>query len=227
MMKRGLVIGCAATLLFSAGWWAARLQPADRSKAENPGQISIDGVASEASAAVSEQRRADGVSERSKLVATELRSALQGAAPARTPGLLAALEKITTTELTSELIAVMDRIMESGDLEECHYLLSVMEQREDRDGVRFLVKQLEHPDEDIRDRALISCESVAGKIFDTPEKAKEWASDWTPDPQKQALFSQRMPDDPSATPLGPGPRSKTREKESGLFQEQDPSLKEK
>jgi hypothetical protein len=210
-MKRRLIIGCAAIALFCAGWWAARFQPAPHSQGSEAGTLAANGAAATVQGvAVSDQRRDSG-DDRTKLIQSELRAALQGAAPERSPALLAALEKLTTTELTSDVVAVLDRIMEGGDIDECHYLLSVMEQKEDRDSVRFLVKQLNHPDADIRDRALIACESVAGDIFESPEQAREWAEHWTPDPQRQALFSGRMQDDAKPGSIHPGVRRNVEE----------------
>ncbi|PAZ05216.1 MAG: hypothetical protein CAK88_09045 [Verrucomicrobiia bacterium AMD-G2] len=65
--------------------------------------------------------------------------------PVRTAELLSALEEVTTVPLTKELLAVMRQILDGREIDEVDYLLSVLEQREEKASVAFLADALDHP----------------------------------------------------------------------------------
>lgn len=208
IMKRVVLTAVGAAALFVAGWWAARIAP---SSEENQGMQKPDALqrddAPSAQAGLGSHIDRSTVSPRSR-IPQEVMAALQGDAPARTPALLNALEKMSFAEFTSDWAAAIDRILATGDTEECQYVFSLMEQREEVASVNYLVKQLDHPNEDIRDRALMACESVAGQVFSSDEQAKSWAKSWEPDPEKQKLFTQQLQEEGTATIARPGQRPK-------------------
>jgi hypothetical protein len=206
-MQRGLTLSLAAVAIFGAGWWAADLRPAtspEKTAAEREitaatrHTVSSEPVA-RSSRVESKNASAQGTSEVWQLVRNS-------EAPARTPVLLRSLEQWTGTELQPEQVAVFDKIMEQGDYEECSYVLSLFEQREEVTSVAFLVKQLDHPEQDIRERALMACESVAGTVFSTADDAKLWAKNWQPDPAVAELFRRSQQADERAGNESIGPR---------------------
>lgn len=205
-MKRvGLsVIGAIA--LFVAGWWSAQIY------SYNGGQGLIERPEARErvdarSVATGEGIRADRPSESTRTrIPQEVLNALQGEAPARTPALLKALEKLSSTEFSPGWAAAIDRVLQGGDMEECQYVFSLMEQREESESVNYLIKQLDHPNEDVRHRAMMACEAVAGQVFNSTELAKAWSRSWSPDPDKQALFMDQQQDQGSSTGSRPGQR---------------------
>jgi hypothetical protein len=133
---------------------------------------------------------------------------LHDAPPSRTPALLAELEKLPKSELTADWIRVFDQILRTGDTEECQYLFSLLEQREDVATVAFVSRQLDHENVDIRDRALMACEAMAGQVFESTTQAKTWSRTWMPDPDREKLFSS-IPDENGTQKLPrPGSRAK-------------------
>lgn len=117
-----------------------------------------------------------------------VRSALENQAPARSPQLLGALESMQSTDLHPELLEVYRTIMDDGDVNECYAVFSMLEQREEREGVSFMVSLLDHPNEEIRQRAWMACESIAGKTMKNRQEMALWAQAWQPDPQVQKLM---------------------------------------
>lgn len=208
-MQRGLTLSLAAVALFGAGWWSAHVRRAD-----SPGRNAADGeITVAARSAISREPSARPSRVEVKKVSSQGTSEVwqlvrNSEAPARTPELLRSLEQWTGTELQPEQVAVFDKIMEQGDYEECAYVLSLFEQREERASVAFLVKQLDHPEQDIRERALMACEAVAGSALPSVEAAKNWAKDWQPDPAVAELFRRSQSADERAGNESIGPRKR-------------------
>jgi hypothetical protein len=208
IMKRMGLSLLGAVALFVAGWWAARITPSSEGspltqKAESPQRYDAPSPNSGEGSLVDRT----SVSPRAR-IPQELVIALQGEAPARTPALLNALEKMSFAEFTPEWAAAIDKILEAGDLEECQYVFSLMEQREEYASVNYLIKQLEHPQEDVRDRALMACEAIAGQVFSSTEQVKSWAKTWEPDPDKQKLFTVQPQEEGTSIIARPGQRPK-------------------
>jgi hypothetical protein len=51
-----------------------------------------------------------------------------------------------------------------------------------------MVSLLDHPNEEIRQRAWMACESIAGKTMKNRQEMALWAQAWQPDPQVQKLM---------------------------------------
>lgn len=206
-MQRGLILSLAAVALFGAGWWAANVQ-----RASSPETMAAAReITTAARPSVSTNPSARAVRAEAKDAPAQVMSEVwqlirNSDAPARTPELLRSLEQWTGTELQPGQVAVFEKIMEQGDYEECSYVLSLFEQREELASVAFLVKQLDHPDQDIRERALMACESVAGTTFSSADDAKQWSKNWQPDPAVAELFRRSQQPDEWAGHESIGPR---------------------
>lgn len=142
-------------------------------------------------------------SQASRRVAMALLQAWGKPKPERSAELLSALEEVTTLPLTKELLSVLNQILDGGEIDEVDYLLSVIEQREEKASVAFLIDALDHHQQDVRDRALMACEAVAGEIFSGSDEAKKWARTWKPNPDIRALFSAKPSTQESSTILPP------------------------
>lgn len=201
------MVSMAAAVLFAAGWGAARWRPsAPAETAQTIVEAAGPASAVAASAASNRVERAQA-KQSTPWVSPEVWQLVRHAqAPARTPELLRTLEQWTSTELQPEHVAVFQQIMEQGDHEECNYVFSLLEQREEIAGVTFLVKQLDHTDQDIRDRALMACEAMAGRTLSSADDAKQWAKNWTPDPAIAELFRREHASDAPAETSLIGPR---------------------
>ena len=127
-------------------------------------------------------------------------------APERSSELLRSLEQWTASDLQPVHLKVFSEILEQGDYEECSYVISLLEQREEPASVGFLAKQLAHPKQDIRERALMACEAVAGTVFSSEEEAQQWAKHWQADPAVAELFRQNLRTDESSENQPTGPR---------------------
>lgn len=129
----------------------------------------------------------------------------------RTAPLLKALEETTKLPLTKDLLDNMRSIVDEGEIESSHYLLSLMEQREEKASVELLLHAASHQNPDVADRALFALEAVAGTVFKNREEAATWAAAWKPDPARAELFSpvQEQAEESSNTSdsRNPGPRS--------------------
>ncbi len=195
-----------AMALFGAGWWAIQ------SKSHGEEGAVIQGSPTKQQRDNSAQKSGEGSHDNLGMLRSrrgipqELLVALQGSPPARAPALLNALEKIAMTEFTPEWAAVIDKILQAADTEECQYVFSLLEQREEAASVAYMLKQLDHENEDVRDRALMACESVAGQIFSSAEQARTWGKSWTPDPEKEQLFAKQPTLESATKVLRPGQR---------------------
>lgn len=125
--------------------------------------------------------------------------------------LLKALEETTKLPLRKDLLDIMRNIIDEGEIESSQYLLSLMEQREEKASVDMLLHAAKHQNPDISDRALFALEAVAGTVFKNLEEAETWASTWKPDPERAKLFAagpQAEEESPEAVaPRASGPRS--------------------
>jgi hypothetical protein len=125
--------------------------------------------------------------------------------------LLKALEETTKVPLRKDLLDTMRSIVDEGEIESCQYLLSLMEQREEKASVDLLLHASRHENPDVSDRALFALEAVAGTVFKSQEDAETWAATWKPDPERAKLFApvpQKEEESSDATaPRVPGPRA--------------------
>lgn len=200
----------AAVVIFAAGWGTARLwnvnsvhHVSSEIGAKEPGLPPLS------STLIDRSQRAAPVNSL-ETATTEINLWLKSReAPERSPELLRALEQWTDKDLQPLHLEVFNEIMEQGDYEECSYVMSLLEQREEPASVGFLAKQLNHPKQEIRDRALMACEAVAGTVFSSQEQAQYWAKQWQADPSIVELFRQNMRSDENAEnqPIGPRTRA--------------------
>lgn len=146
--------------------------------------------------------------EKTRSLVNEIHSAMGEGAEQRKAKLLPILERSTELPLSRELLATFQEVLDGGDLEEGQYVLSLMEQREEKASVAFLVKALEHPQAEIAERALFACEAVGGTVFADAQAARQWAESWQPDPQRAALFAPKSQQDVEASSVLPGARQR-------------------
>ncbi len=99
------------------------------------------------------------------------------------------LEETKNLELTKALLDELRSIVSEGEQQSSHFVLSLMEQREDKAAVAFLLETASHPNADIADRALFALEAVAGKVFNDRTEAAAWASTWQPEEDRVRLFA--------------------------------------
>jgi hypothetical protein len=128
----------------------------------------------------------------------------------RTTPLLIALEQTTKLPLSKALLDELRRIVDEGEIESSHFVLSLMEQREEKSSVNLLLHAATHQNPDVADRALFALEAVAGTVFKNREEATIWAAQWKPDAERIKLFDPgrvNAEDNPIASDLRlPGPR---------------------
>ena len=211
--QRATWLALAAGALFTAGWWTARSTHSHPTNAPTSfASVPIPQVKH-----VTTDEGGDTkiiTANPAQHLPYELIVAMQGELPSRTPALLSALEKVADKELTPEMLAAMEKILAAGDREECQYLISLLEQREEVASVNFLIKQLEHRDKEVRDRALMACEAVAGQVFQSSDEAVTWSRTWQPDPQRQQISSGQPSDDSAPMLNRPGTRKKLKKNET-------------
>jgi hypothetical protein len=129
----------------------------------------------------------------------------------RNASLLKALEQTTKLPLSKVLLDKMRLIIDEGEIESSHFVLSLMEQREDKLAVDLLLHAADHKDPDVANRALFALEAVAGTVFKDRDEAAKWAATWQPDPERVKLFApvQENEEAPIATDTRlTGPRAK-------------------
>jgi hypothetical protein len=119
----------------------------------------------------------------------DIRDAMLLPAESRSTPLLKALERTTALDLSPELLGLMRGIIDEGDLDSSHFILSLMEQREEKSSVDLILHALDNPNPDIADRALFALEAVAGNVFKSRDEATAWAANWQPDQSREKLFS--------------------------------------
>jgi hypothetical protein len=107
----------------------------------------------------------------------------------RIRSLLQALEETSKLTLNKELLDELRSIVSEGERESSHFILSLMEQREDKVSVAFLLETAGHPNADVADRALFALEAVAGNVFHDRADAAAWASTWQPSADRAKLFA--------------------------------------
>jgi hypothetical protein len=90
---------------------------------------------------------------------------------------------------TKALLDELRSIVSEGEQVSSHFVLSLMEQREDKAAVAFLLETASHPNADIADRALFALEAVACKVFNDRTEAAAWASTWQPEEDRVRLFA--------------------------------------
>lgn len=145
-----------------------------------------------------------------QVVLEKIRQAKNLPNDSRTTPLLKALEESTKLPLTKELLAEFSSIMAEGELESCSYVIALLEQREEKSAVDFLLHTTAHKNQDVAQRALFALEAVAGTVFANRDAAAVWANTWTPDPERAKLFSPSQGTDhdnlTDEIPRIPGPR---------------------
>ncbi len=142
----------------------------------------------------------------------DIRNAMLLPKDSRNASLLKALEQTTKLPLSKVLLDKMRLIIDEGEIESSHFVLSLMEQREDKSAVDLLLHAAGHQDPDVADRALFALEAVAGTVFKNRDEAAQWAATWQPDPERVKLFAP-VQENEAAAPITPdtrlpGPRSK-------------------
>jgi hypothetical protein len=130
-------------------------------------------------------------------------SAMSQQAPARTPALLKALEEMQAIAFDHELRESLRAIIDQGDLTETQAVISLLEQREEVDAVKFLASLIVHENEDVRHRAWMACEALAGQTMTSATEITEWASSWQADPDVAELMRATIGDE--ATAESPAP----------------------
>lgn len=145
-----------------------------------------------------------------------LRDAMLLPKESRNAALLKALEQTTKLPLTKELLEQLNLIIEDAEIESSHFVISLMEQREEKSSVDFLLNASSHPSADVADRALFALEAVAGNVFKNREEAATWAASWKPDPERVKLFAAAQdPEEENPAIIDsrlPGPRAQAPQK---------------
>lgn len=121
----------------------------------------------------------------------DFQSLLQDEDPARTPRLLRALEEMQGYEFDHDLQKACQVIFDQGDLVECNVVFSLLEQREEVRSVRFLASLVSHTDEEIKHRAWMACEALAGQTMATQDDISAWAASWTPNAEIKELMQPK------------------------------------
>jgi hypothetical protein len=218
--KRTWLIVAVVLTVFGAGWWGGQMMNRPASSAsqfaettQQDGKVSPITASREGTARNNATAPAVKTPANAEAVIQDIRSAMGLAAQDRANRLPKALEKITSIPLSAAVLATLQEVIDAGELNECNYVISLMEQREEKQSVAFLVKTLDNPHSEVQERALFALEAVAGNVFATPDAAKEWAATWKPDPQRAKLFSPEGIDDEAVNSSMkiPGPRGKTQE----------------
>lgn len=219
-LKR-IALAVGAIIIFTAGvFWGVRMaRPDDQAAAESsePGKSSSqsavggssDGRPNKRLAQEAQQPAAADAAQRQ--IISNLRAAVLLPKETRTRPLLKALEETTKLPLRKDLLDIMRGIIDEGEIESSHYLLSLMEQREEKASVEMLLHAAKHQNPDVADRALFALEAVAGTVFKNLQEAETWAATWQPDPERAKLFAPEaltVEESPDGTaPRAPGPRS--------------------
>ena len=218
--KKIVLIVTAVVAVFGAGWWGGQMMNRPASTVPQSHEITHADGEAKSTAAVSEGRGMNQSSTNAgqtpanvAAVIQDIHSAMGLAPQDRVNRLPKALEKITSVPLTSAVLATLQEVIDAGELDECNYVISLMEQREEKQSVGFLVKTLDNEHPDVQERALFALEAVAGNVFASAEAAKEWASTWKPDAERAKLFSPEGIDDETADAAItiPGPRGKAKD----------------
>ncbi len=215
-MKQRLIFVAGFFIIFATGLYIGEMRAnrnssepntAPNSASNNESPLSSEKQSLSISVTDTSQSPSSFESQSSRRVTMDLLQAWGKPKPVRTAELLSALEEVTTVPLTKELLAVMRQILDGREIDEVDYLLSVLEQREEKASVAFLADALDHPQQDIRDRALMACEAVAGTIFSDSDAAKTWAQSWEPNPAVTELFSAKpaAPETSTISPTQVGP----------------------
>lgn len=213
MKKTAIAVG--ALCLLAVGWFSGRQSKTGGEGSSPPIVITRSPNEKNNSASESTKPTADQLSAsspyqlRTQSLITEIQSVLAEAPELRNTKLLPVLERSTQLPLSKELIAVMQEVVDQGDLESSQYVISLMEQREEKMSVDFLVKALSNPQDEISERALFACEAVAGSVLADAQAARQWAATWKPDPQRTDLFAPDAQQDIVPSSILPGPRNHT------------------
>lgn len=162
------------------------------------------------------ERRMDGtkpsVSPMQDEIMGNIRNAMLLPKDSRTAPLLKALEQTTKLPLSKVLLDKMRLIIDEGEIESSHYVLSLMEQREDKSSVDLLLHAAAHQDPAVADRALFALEAVAGTVFKNRDEAATWAATWQPNAERVKLFAPVQENEEEAPTAAdtrlPGPRAK-------------------
>lgn len=216
--RQWIALALSAIIIFTAGaFWGKRMgkdQPSLQS-ASSPGPIteiaSSGGIDRSSGARPNDDKKSSATNPEQEEIMRKLRDAMLLPQESRTMPLLKALEETTKLPLSKDLIAELRKIVDEGEIESSHYVLSLMEQREEKASIELLLHAAQHQNRDVADRALFALEAVAGNVFKSHQEAAAWAANWRPDPEREKLFapvSERITDSPTdSNPRIPGPRS--------------------
>lgn len=180
-------------LIFVAGWFAKGAF--DRTREKNLAQESAASSSQKNHAASSSssspqlsEKQTQALSE-SRRIANTLHDLLQESDESRMPKVNQALEQTIKVPLTDDLLKAMRKILSDARPNECDYLFSVLENREDIDSRAFMLEAAKtNPDENVRTRALFALEAALGDVFKNVDEAEEALKKWTPDPDRVKLF---------------------------------------
>jgi hypothetical protein len=197
-MKKNLLFLGVLIVVFVAGWFGRKAfespqQPVTSEKAEiidKPIQLSLTSRAP--SSSLEKEKELEVKLQPREVKAVAVVSAIEEAMKLndeeRAAKLPVALEKITEVVLTPDLMDILRKILKQKNLDECSYLLSVMEQREDRESRKLMIEALDNSDADVKERAMFALETVAGTSFKSADEARSWEKTWVPDPENVKLF---------------------------------------
>jgi hypothetical protein len=212
-----IALALGAVFLFTAGIYAGIRMGGKEAHESPPTAASGTSHLVHADATHANQRDkspsvSPGLTKPQQLILEGLREAMLLPAESRTMPLLKALEETTKLPLHKDLLTELQRIVDEGEIESSHYLLSLMEQREEKVSVDFLLQAAAHRDANISDRALFALGAVAGTVFKNTQEASAWAANWQPDAGRAGLFApqtaEKNPEPLAADTRLPGPRAR-------------------
>lgn len=213
-MKKTIAITAGVLSIFTAGWLIGKIDNQSGGETRPPLSLSseaTDRANSHSLDPATKKNQAALLSPaqlQTQALVSEIQAALGEGTAIRKAKLLPILERSTELPLSKELVGALQEVLDAGDMEEGQYVLSLMEQREEKASVAFLVKALDHPQSEIAERALFACEAVGGTVFADANAAREWAVSWQPDPQRAALFAPKSEQDVDAASIRPGPQNR-------------------
>lgn len=199
MLLKNWVLAMGVLLIFIAGiYFGKNFQ---NNHAEEPqtakGQKSLPhetsatsaNAARSASISAAQKKSGDPIEPAVQAVLEKIHQAKNLPDGSRTTPLLKALEDTTKLPLTKELLDEFSSIISDGEIESSNYILSILEQREEKSSVDFLLQVSANNNQDVAQRALFALEAVAGTVFPNRDAAVAWAATWVSDPERAKLFS--------------------------------------
>ncbi len=197
LKPQSIALALSAIIIFTAGtFWGRRMgndetMPNPASSHESRSETANANMAADRSngARPNTFRKPSALNPEHQEIIRNLRNAMLLPLESRNTPLLEALEKTTKLSLSKDLIAELQKIVDEGEIESSHYVLSLMEQREEKESIELLLYAAKHQNRDVADRALFALEAVAGTVFKSNQEAAAWAANWHPDPEREKLFA--------------------------------------